>query len=432
MSVYIFISTSLLACAMSAPPPLVVDVDADDDNKEQPFSFSLSSIPSEHQWRTINTAPSPKSEAEKATSSLTREQPIYRGTSLHDVVDEDEGGLGTDSWGGLSQRVRFGHKELTLAELDCDDDVKVTHRSMSLELPSVEVVDAPSLAPLPLPAVFDESYSFVSSSSASSLLSAVSSIIHTYPSDVSFAAHPTSPRVSGVFYHDNKPVSFRVSVFTAEAEESRVVEVQRRSGDMAAFHSLYRFIVDCMRRDGHFAAQTAEMDRMEPPSMGDDDDHALEMSVMDMWRIKAGSDRYTDARDGLHGLLTPKSAAQHEALFSSSELLPVIQHGIDSDYDAEQQRLAVHLLDSQLATAASSSPSHLPHHLLLPLVPSLLTTARTVPIEHHTHNMRTGLLAVLDALRSRHSALADAVEAERELLHALRAHTASKPVVGAC
>jgi len=343
-------------------------------------------------------------------------------------------GVGATEWGGLGQQVRFGHKELTLARFDSgDDEAKLTVTGKSLELPEVEVVDSASssLTLLPLPAVFDESYSFVSSSTASSLLAAVSSTVHAFPSNVSFSAHPTSPRLSGVFYHDNKPVFFRVSVFTSEDGESRVVEVQRRSGDMAAFHSLYRFIIDCMQREGHFAAETSDMDRMEPPSMGADDDSALERSIMDMWRIKAASDRYADARDGLHGLLSPTAASRHESLFSPSELLPVIQHGIDSDYDMEQQRLAVQLLDSQLTSAAQPT-SQLAPTVLLPLVPSLLTTARTVPIEYHTLSMRTGLLQVLDTLRGRGTALADAMETEREVLDFLRANTNSTSAVGAC
>ena len=416
---------------MSAPPLAVDVVDAEDDSKE--FSFSLSSI-SPRNWRTICTAPSPRSEAEAATSSLTREQPVYRGTALlSSAEDDDELNVGHSDWGRHSQQARFGHKELTLQQLDGEEEAKVTETLKSLELPDVRVVDthSNSLVPLPLPAVFDETYSFVSSSSASSLLAAVSSTVRAFQSNVSFSAHPVSPRLSGVFYHDNKPVFFRVSVFTSEDGESRVVEVQRRSGDMAAFHELYRFIIDCMRREGHFAAESSEMDRMEPPSMGADDDSALERSIMDMWRIKASSDRYSDARDGLHGLLSPTASMRHESLFSASELLPVIQHGIDSDYDVEQQRLAVQLLDTQLELHAPSSAPLSPA-LLLPLVPSLLSTARSVPIDYHTHSMRTGLSQVLDTLRSRDSMLADAMDTDSEVLDFLRANTHSTSAVGAC
>jgi len=412
-------------------PPLLVDVDAADDDSK--FSFSLTSA-SPRNWRTISTEPSPKSEAEAATSSLTREQPVYRGTALLSAAEEDEEpSVGSDDWGRHSQQVRFGHKELTLDAFDNEEEAKLTETVKSLELPDIEVIAAASaaLAPLPLPAVFDETYSFVSSSSASSLLAAVSSTVRTFPSQVSFSAHPTSPRLSGLFYADNKPVSFRVSVFTSEDDESRVVEVQRRSGDMAAFHSLYRFLIDCMRREGHFAAETAEMDCMEPPSMGDDDDCALERSIMDMWRIKAGSDRYSDARDGLHGLLSPTAATHHQPLFSPSELLPVIQHGIDSDYDVEQQRLAVQLLDTQLA-AIQPPTSPLPPALLLPLLPALLSTARSVPIDYQTVSMRTGLLQVLDALRSRGAVLADAMGTDSEVLDFLRANAHSTSAVGAC
>ena len=411
-------------------PSLAVDLDDEEDGKEL-FSFSLSSASPRH-WRTISTAPSPRSEAEAATSSLTREQPVYRGTALV-AEDEDDGlGVASSDWGRHSHQTRFGHKELTLSEFDSEEEAKLTEAAKSLDLPEVEVVESASLLPLPLPAVFDESYSFVSSSSASSLLAAVSDTVRAFPSAASFAAHPTSPRLSGVFYHDNKPVSFRVSVFTAEDGESRVVEVQRRSGEMAAFHSLYCHVIGSMRRNGHFAAETSEMDRMEPPSMGDDDDSALESSIMDMWRIKASSDRYSDARDGLHGLLSPTAAAKRESLFSPSELLPVIQHGIDSDYDIEQQRLAVQLLDSQLASAVDSHSSPLPAALLLPLIPSLLSTARAVPVHHHTLSMRTGLLQVLDSLRSHDSSLADAMNTESEMLDVLRANTHTTSAVGAC
>ena len=413
-------------------PPLCIDVDNDDDGKEQ-FSFSLSSA-SPRNWRTLTTAaPSPTSDAQAATDSLTRQQPVYRGTALlTEAEDDGDSNVGANDWGRL-QQARFGHKELTLDAFAVDEEGKGTENAKRFELPEVEVVQTASgsLAILPLPAVFDEGYSFVSSSSASSLLSAVSGTVRAFASDLSSSAHPTSPRLSGVFYADNQPVFFRVSVFTSEDGESRVVEVQRRSGNMAAFHTFYRHVVEYMRREGHFAAEASEMDRMEPPSMGDDDDDALELSIMDMWRIKAGSDRYSDARDGLHGLLSPRAALQAEPLFAPTELLPVIQHGIDSEHDMEQQRLAVQLLDSQLASVEPTA-SALPHTHLLPLLPSLLSTARSVPVEYHTLSMRTGLLQVLDSLRSRHSELADAMETERELLAFLRANTHNTSAVGAC
>jgi len=272
-------------------------------------------------------------------------------------------------------------------------------------------------APVPLPPVFDTVYSFTSKSSVASLLSSTSAALRTYYHSVASSLNPSKPRVSGVFYHKHAPVSFNINVFcqidegeTGEGNQ-RIVEVQRRHGDVSSFHTFYIFLLSEMTRAGHLSANVnmdvdcGDMDSMSPPSLDDDDE--LEQTVREMWTTKASSNNHKDAREGLRGLLA--SSIQND-----DDLMPIVHRALDNQHDIEQYRLAIDLLDTALHRQKPPTSD-----LLLPVLSSLFSTSRDTPFGYETLHLYRSMLHSIDAM-SYDAKLSSIINNESEVIDHIR------------
>ena len=393
---------------MSSPPAPFRSlslVTAAEDRKDESGSssssassaFSLSSLSSAPpNYRTISTQPSP---THNQTAAFSAQPELYRGTQVLSADDDDEPAAsavcGHQAWGSgdSAQRAHagFGTKELTLRHFE--QPAEPQHLK---ELPEVRVVasSSPSVSALPLPAAFDLTYSFTSSSPTAQLLQSAGSAFASFGCGCSTSRHDSKPRISGVFYDSDAPVKFSLTVFTmgeAAAESGhKVVELLRRRGDLVAFQRLYLHLLQQLVQAGHVQPEVMAgyhpLRALSPPPF-DMDEAELDASVQELWMLKASSSRRSDAQEGLRGLRAASAPID-------SSTLPLVQQAICRQHDAEQQRLGLGLLERGLSSPSAPSAS-----AMLPLLPSLFSCMGALPASFESMSSAASLLRVCDELK---------------------------------
>ena len=307
---------------------------ADDGKESYPPSLFSSSQPN---YRTISALPSPSS---SSSTPFTHEPTLYRSTaSLSDDADDAE------PW-AQPQSSFPRSKELTLTHIRDAGELPPAKLS---QLPEVRVAPPEGGWQVPaLPAVIEGEYSLASPKPGEEVLSAVLRCVEGYGRGIACEAETSKGRVCGVFYEGFVPVQFRVNVFSAEGFSlgSTVVEVQRRAGDLRAFHAffltLHAQLIEAGVMDRERQPPRQPMESMSPPAFDDDDDTALDLAVQDLYKAKALSLHHSDAREGLLGLLA------HPTPLPLCDACPLVQRALDQTHDQEQQRLAFALLQKSI------------------------------------------------------------------------------------
>jgi len=136
-----------------------------------------------------------------------------------------------------------------------------------------------------------------------------------------------------------------------------IVEVQKRQGSTANFHTFFLHIIQQLTHKGHLTPATTAaaasimhpLSSLTPPMMDDDHmDAALDAAVLNMWVDKSMSNNYRDAREGMRGLIQGQDRQDAQRSPSHSQLVAILQKGLGS-YDQEQMRLSLSLLETAMA-----------------------------------------------------------------------------------
>jgi hypothetical protein len=317
-----------------------------------------------------------------SSSPFLDSKPLYRSTAaLADLDDAPE------TWAHDSSSA-FGQKELTLGHIHDAGELP----SKTLDLPQVQVVSSSSLRDLPaLPHVFEGQYSLAACHGCDAVMAALPGCLESYPSQVSFEVHVSKPRVLGVYYEAHAPVHFQINVFLARDMGGAVIEVQRRAGDIRAFHAFFSHLqlelteAGVLQAERHQAPQP--MESLSPLPLDDCDDDALDALVQDVYRAKAMSLNHSHAREGMRGLMAA-------APLPLRDVSPVMEKALNSSHDVEQQRLAFALFQQSLECASPSGASQ-----VQPVLPALFECMGDLSPSYASVDAARSLARICDSLK---------------------------------
>ena len=285
-------------------------------------------------YRTMYT---PLSPSNSASLELSPDAPVYRGMTLDYEHLSSEPSF---AWHDLAAAQPA--KELSLPSLSSFDSSSSSSSSSAFShklssLPDIQVVESVSTRPLsPLPAQFDRQFSFLSSSSSTALLAFLTSAFSSpsFPLSTRSSLHPRYPSLSVSAQQSPRTVTVAINLFSSSSTSSSsspvVVEFQRRSGDLALFHSLFVSTVELLQSAGHFMApctaalSLSPMSPMSPPSFSrastatvgspslsvssappsmDDSDDELDLVAMSLYKDQAlRAENHHNKRDALYAV----------------------------------------------------------------------------------------------------------------------------------
>ena len=338
---------------------------------------------SEPVYRSMYTPLSPSSSS--ASVALPPDAPVYRGMTLDYQHLTDEPSF---AWHDTSA---LPAKQLSLPSLSSFDSSAASSASSAAfshklsSLPDIQVVEAASTRPLsPLPAQFDRQFSFLSSSSSTSLLAFLSSAFSSpsFPFSASSSLHPRYPSLSLTVQQSHRVVSVAINLFSSASASSSspiVVEFQRRSGDLVLFQSLFASTVELLQSAGHFMAPCTAAFSLSPlsplsppsisrastatvgspslssapPSMDDSDEDELDLVAMSLYKEQAlHAENHHSKRDALYALYQSSAPS----LVLDAEVEPLFVSACQAA-DVHERELSMELLaDKVLPSLALDSP----------------------------------------------------------------------------
>lgn len=266
-----------------------------------------------------------------------------------------------------------GSKQLDLHSLGFDNHAPQSFKHN--ELPEVFVAgsdERPALELSPAPPAYqmESSSCFTSKLSGPVLLEALLGVVEavgsSYQDRLTCRLHARHPAIQGMLAHQYGSISFSLSLFQhPQLTNCVLVEVQRRSGDRAAFNKLYTSILCQSIEQGLVLDEsasppsTSSSSSFNPPSFGfedefDEDELDRQMLSMLTAQVSAPSDMQHchASRSAMAALIDSSS------VIGQNDALAIIQSGLSS-YDEQQQLSSLSLAHSVLPSLDETAQSQL-------------------------------------------------------------------------
>lgn len=209
------------------------------------------------------------------------------------------------------------------------------------------------------PIQLDSSSSFYSSSDISTLMNTLQSLFESLKID--YLNYEGEAKLSGLTYIAGEPIIFSLKIFDSEENcihGKYIVEIQRRSGNIALFTQFYSKIYVELKRYGIInrsytgVAQPTVLDDMQPPSLNGENELELDNYVCNLLFDMTNSNKLTTIVDSLHVLNSiPIQSIIKQTETNTEQLFSTLEHSLMKNH-YQIQRYSVNLLSNLIQSSS--------------------------------------------------------------------------------